>query len=144
MPVKNYLTEVGADGKEHPLPREKFYIPGSLLKANIDNTNPLAYGMPRSGGRVLRQQPGVPAGAGRGAEEHLGGRVVQRPERWTAAGPGASSIWTAERRSPKRRSAKARSCCSVRKSTFRAQPHATFKLLFNGLYYGSAKETTLP
>jgi len=26
---------------------------------------------------------------------------------------------------------------------FRAQPHATFKLLFNGLYYGSAKATAL-
>ena len=27
---------------------------------------------------------------------------------------------------------------------FRAQPHATFKLLFNGVYYGSAKATALP
>jgi hypothetical protein len=26
---------------------------------------------------------------------------------------------------------------------FRAQPHATFKLLFNGLYYGSAQAVTL-
>jgi hypothetical protein len=26
---------------------------------------------------------------------------------------------------------------------FRSQPHATFKLLFNGLYYGSAKEAPL-
>ena len=46
IPVKNYLTEIGPDGKEHPLPREKFFIPGSLLKVNVDNTNPLAYGMP--------------------------------------------------------------------------------------------------
>jgi len=26
---------------------------------------------------------------------------------------------------------------------FRSQPHATYKLLFNGLYFGSAKETPL-
>jgi hypothetical protein len=26
---------------------------------------------------------------------------------------------------------------------FRGQPHATFKLLFNGLYYGSAKAATV-
>ncbi len=26
---------------------------------------------------------------------------------------------------------------------FRAQPHGTFKILFNGLYYGSAQPVTL-
>jgi hypothetical protein len=26
---------------------------------------------------------------------------------------------------------------------FRGQPHGTFKLLFNGVYYGSAQETKL-
>jgi hypothetical protein len=26
---------------------------------------------------------------------------------------------------------------------FRGQPHATFKLLFNGLYYGNATESSL-
>jgi hypothetical protein len=26
---------------------------------------------------------------------------------------------------------------------FRAQPHGTFKFLFNGIYYGSATETRL-
>jgi len=28
--------------------------------------------------------------------------------------------------------------------TFRAQPHATFKLLFNVLYYGAAQPASLP
>ncbi|HWD99957.1 MAG TPA: hypothetical protein VG345_13000, partial [Bryobacteraceae bacterium] len=46
VPVSNALTEMGADGKEHVLPADKFYIPGSLLKVSVDNTNPLAYGMP--------------------------------------------------------------------------------------------------
>lgn len=27
--------------------------------------------------------------------------------------------------------------------TFRGEPHATFKLLFNGLFYGAAKPATL-
>ena len=46
IPVKNHLIEKGPDGKDRALPGEKFYIPGSLLKAHLDNTNPLAYGMP--------------------------------------------------------------------------------------------------
>src|SRR5581483_404486 len=45
LPVASALTEHGPDGKERPLPAEKFYIPGSLLTVKIDNTNPLAYGM---------------------------------------------------------------------------------------------------
>jgi hypothetical protein len=28
--------------------------------------------------------------------------------------------------------------------TFRATPHATFKLFFNGIYYGSAKDAAIP
>src|ERR1019366_8543194 len=45
IPVSNQLVEMGADGKEHALPGEKFYIPGSLLKAHIDNTNAPPHGM---------------------------------------------------------------------------------------------------
>ena len=30
------------------VPRDRFYIPGSLMRARIDNTNPLAYGMPET------------------------------------------------------------------------------------------------
>jgi len=45
LPIKDALVERVAGGVERPLPREKYYVPGSLLEARIDNTNPLAYGM---------------------------------------------------------------------------------------------------
>ena len=48
LPVANGLTELNAAGVARPLPPEKYYIPGSLLRAQVDNTNPLAYGMPSS------------------------------------------------------------------------------------------------
>jgi hypothetical protein len=32
-----------ADGAA-PLPREEFYIPGSILRAKVDTSNPLAFG----------------------------------------------------------------------------------------------------
>ena len=37
VPIERYITA----------PREKYYVPGSLLKVEIDNRDPLAYGMPR-------------------------------------------------------------------------------------------------
>ena len=57
----NALVERIADGAERPLPREKFYVPGSILEARIDNTQParLRHGRARDG--VLRREPGVPA-----------------------------------------------------------------------------------
>src|SRR5947208_3056161 len=41
------VSHLVLDGK--PLPRSKFYVPGSLLQVRVDTTRPLAYGIP---GRV--------------------------------------------------------------------------------------------
>ena len=40
LPVTNHLVENGA-----PLPREKFYVPGAVLRVAVDDTNPLAHGL---------------------------------------------------------------------------------------------------
>ncbi len=45
LPVHNYLTETGPNGKERPLPGTKYYIPGSLLRTNFDTSEPANYGM---------------------------------------------------------------------------------------------------
>ena len=42
LPVEDAL--VGEDGK--PLPRSKYYVPGSILQARVDATLPIAFGMP--------------------------------------------------------------------------------------------------
>ena len=66
LPVRSALTEIGPDGKERELPGEKFYIPGSLIKAHVDSNNPVAYRDAGERGYVLRQEPGVSAVAGCG------------------------------------------------------------------------------
>jgi hypothetical protein len=38
------LTEPGKDGKPVPIPSSKYYIPGSVLSAKVDNTTPLGFG----------------------------------------------------------------------------------------------------
>jgi hypothetical protein len=144
LPVKNHLVEMGPDNRERSLPAEKFYIPGSLLRMNVDNTNPLAYGMPRQvdvfydNGPVFKLAPTVelqhtsPVGWFSGAEvldsgwawgqQYLdGGTAVAE----ASVGEGKVVLLGPE-------------------VNFRDQPHGTYKLLFNGLYFGSAKAVELP
>ncbi len=40
LPIENHLAEGGA-----PLPRTKFYTPGSVLQARVDTSHPIAHGM---------------------------------------------------------------------------------------------------
>src|SRR5205807_5593160 len=42
LPIASALMDKQPDGSERPLPREKFYVPGSILQVSVDNTNPLA------------------------------------------------------------------------------------------------------
>ena len=48
VPVVNALSEVDAAGKRVPLPGTKFYVPGSVLEAKVDPSDPLAYGVPET------------------------------------------------------------------------------------------------
>ena len=43
--MANALTET-VDGSARRLPNTKFYVPGSVLEASVDNTLPIAYGLP--------------------------------------------------------------------------------------------------
>ena len=75
-PDRNALVEI-VNGTERPLPREKYYVPGSILEARIDNTQPLAYGMNAARDGLLRREPGVPAACPRRREGREAGRVVR-------------------------------------------------------------------
>jgi hypothetical protein len=143
LPVKDYLTEKGPDGKDRALPREKFYIPGSLLKANIDNTNPLAFGMPSEvdvffdNSPVFRMEPN--------AELKKTSAVA-----WFSSPTPLDSGWAWGQQYLDGGAAAAEATLGEGKVvllgpevTFRSQPHATYKLLFNGLYFGSAKDAVL-
>ncbi|MGD0497461.1 MAG: M14 metallopeptidase family protein [Bryobacteraceae bacterium] len=139
VPVKNYLTEMGPDNRERALPREKFYIPGSLMKATVDNANPLAYGMPDTvdvffdSSPVFRLEPTAALKGASAVAWFSGASLLDSGWAWgqqyldggtavaeTSVGEGKVVLLGPE-------------------VAFRVQPHATFKLLFNALYYGSAK-----
>ena len=141
--VSNALVEMGPDGKERALPGEKFYIPGSLLKANIDNTQPLAFGMPEKVDVFFDNSPVFKLAPD--AAQKKTSSVA-----WFNSTDILSSGWAWGRQYLNGGSAVVEASVGEGKVVlfgpevaFRAQPHGTFKLLFNGLYSGSATSVEL-
>jgi hypothetical protein len=139
LPVKNYLTEMGSDGKERNLPNDKFYVPGSLLRMNVDNTNPLAYGMPKQVDVFFENSPVFKL-------DPMVELKRTSPVGWFSGKQVLDSGWVWGQQYLDGGTAVAEASVGEGKVVllgpevnFRDQPHGTYKLLFNGLYYGSAK-----
>jgi len=142
-PVSSALVERTADGRERALPREKFYVPGSVLHARVDPAHPLAWGMKETADVMFQSSPvfrlrpdavskgvkpvawfdsATPLRSGwANGQQYLDGgvAVIEVP-----VGEGKLFLYGPE-------------------VTFRGQPHGTFKLFFNGIYYGTAKNARL-
>ena len=63
LPVTNHLLENG-----NALPREKFYVPGAVLRVAVDDTNPLAHGLDKELDVFFDNDPVFKLGAGRGGQ----------------------------------------------------------------------------
>ncbi|MEN6310929.1 MAG: peptidase, partial [Acidobacteriota bacterium] len=144
LPVANALVEKTAEGREKPLAREKFYVPGSLLRASVDTTSPLAAGMPEAVDVFYDNTPAFEL------QPDAGLKGV-RPVVWFETGKLLRSGWAWGEQYLWRSVQVAEAGVGKGKLflygpeiAFRGQPHGTFKLLFNGLHYGGAETTGLP
>ena len=134
LPVRNALAETDKDGKEKPLPGTKYFIPGSVLQASFDNTQAIAWGMPSLADINFDNSPVFKLEAG-AAEKGI------KPVAWFATDKPLHSGWAWGQAYLKDGVAAfvapvgaGRLYAFGPEITFRAQPHGTFKLLFNGLY----------
>ena len=129
LPIENHLVEDGG-----PIPQTKYYVPGSILQAHVDTTNPAAFGMRERTDFFFDNSPVMKLGPGAAAagvkpiawfdsktplrsgwawgQAYLDGGVIAAE---APVGKGKLLLYTAE-------------------ILQRGQPHATFKLLFNGIY----------
>jgi hypothetical protein len=134
LPVSNALVELMPDGREKPLTGEKYYIPGSILKANLDSSHPANWGMGEDANMVFNNSPvfrlspnallhGVKPLAWFGTESPLvsgwawGESYLRNGVVAFEAPVGQGKLYA-----------------FGPEITFRAQAHNTFKLLFNQLY----------
>jgi zinc carboxypeptidase len=138
LPIRDALVET-VNGVSRPLPREKYYVPGSILEAKIDNTNPLAYGMEEHAMVFYDESPAFrlkPEAALKGL----------KPVAWYDSATPLRSGWAWGQQYLDQAVSivegpvgKGRVVLFGNEVNWRGQPHGTFKLLFNGIYYGSAE-----
>jgi hypothetical protein len=143
LPIKSALVERLADGTERPLSREQIFIPGSLLNIRVDNSHPLAYGMPEAVDVVFDNSPVFklqPAAVLEGIH----------PIAWFDSKTPLRSGWAWGQQYLEDGIAIIEAAVGKGKLflygpevTFRGQPHGTFKLFFNGIYLGPASAVEL-
>ncbi|SEK98123.1 M14 family metallopeptidase [Parapedobacter koreensis] len=134
LPVKNALVEVDKDGRERPLRGEQYYAPGSIHQVIADTTDPAGWGMPETVSVMSSNSPVFKL------EEGAKSQGV-KPLAWYGdSNPLLSGwVWGADylKNGITAFSApvgKGKLYAFGPEITFRAQPHGTFKWLFNQLY----------
>jgi Zinc carboxypeptidase len=134
LPVKNALTEIGPNGTERNLPNDKYYVPGSLLRVNLDSTQQTTWGMPGKADMYFDNSPVFKLSADAIAQ----GRI--KPLAWFTDEAPLRSGWAWGQNYLKGGVVAYEAAVGNGKLitfgpeiTFRAQAHGTFKLLFNQL-----------
>lgn len=135
LPVRNALMEASAEGKEKSLPREKYYVPGSVLRADLDTTLTANWGMDRFTDVYFNNSPVFKIDE----KAILDGSV--KPLAWFGTDAPLRSGWAWGQSYLKdgvtafqAKVGKGEVYVFGPEITFRAQAHGTFKLLFNQLY----------
>ncbi len=143
LPIANHLVEISKEGRQEPLPREKFFIPGSILRVCVDNSNPLAYGLSDEVNIVFNNSPVfkfLPEASLKGI----------KPVAWFESKDPLRSGWAWGKHYLEGGIAiiaadlgKGKLILFGPEITRRAQPHSTFKFLFNGIYFGGSSSKIL-
>jgi hypothetical protein len=139
LPVASALVEPLPNGATRPLPREKYFVPGSLLRVAVDTSLPPAFGMEAEADVFFDNSPVFrlgPDAAARGV----------RPVAWFANRTPLRSGWAWGQHYLNEGVAVIDAAVGSGhlllfgpEVNFRAQSHGTFKFLFNGIYYPKAR-----
>ncbi len=141
--LTDHLAERTAGGIERPLTRDKFFVPGSLLSARVDTTSPIAYGISDPIDVFFENSPVfdlMPEAAIQGVKPIAwfeGKKLLRSGWAW---GEGYLDKGIIAVEAPL---GKGRLLLFGPEITFRAQPHGTFKFLFNGIVEGPAETVVL-
>jgi hypothetical protein len=146
LPIRNTVAS---------LRNNEFYIPGTLLRVNINNANPIAWGMPSEVAAFFTHSPVFDIGRQR---NRFGDEREADPPKPAGINIVASypskdvlmSGWLMGERYLHNKAAvieatvdKGRVVLLGFRTQHRGQPHATFKLLFNSIYVGASEKAAI-
>jgi hypothetical protein len=144
LPVRDALKDLRPPSRREPRRENakppEFSCPGSLLRMEFDTKHPVAYGMPGKAPALFSRSPAFSIGASFGGED---------PPVTIAKYPEGDLLMSGYLRGGKHlnnKSAAVEVALGDGKVILlglgvqsRAQPHGTFKLLFNSLYYSTVQ-----
>jgi hypothetical protein len=136
LPLTDALREELEEGKTRPLSASKYFIPGSILRIRVDNTHPLAHGLPGEVDVFFNRNPVFRAAGSAPVTLHkVGWFDSDSPLRsgWALGQSYLENGWAVAAAEVGR----GRLFLLGPEITFRAQPHGVFKFLFNGIFLGS-------
>jgi hypothetical protein len=144
LPVGDHLIERSPDGSSRPIPGEKYYVPGSVLRVAVDTSAPLAHGLSPATDVFFDNSPVFkldPDATMKGV----------RPVAWFDSATPLRSGWAYGQgylqggvQVLDATVGKGRALLFAPEITFRAQPHGTFKFLFNGIYLAARAPSGSP
>ena len=139
LPVGNHLVERSPNGASQPLAASKYYVPGSVLRVAVDGTAPVAHGLANPVDVFFDNNPVFtlnPDAAMKGV----------RPVAWFDSATPLRSGWAYGQgyleggvQVIEASVGSGKLYLFAPEITFRAQPHGTFKFLFNGIYLAAGK-----
>lgn len=132
LPIENALTVTEQGGKTRPLKREEFFIPGSVVQVHVDTSQVAAYGAQESTDVMFRRSPAF--------RLPTGDKSI-RPIAWFDSVTPLRSGWAWGQERLQHAVAMAQADVGRGKLylfgpdvTYRAQPHGSFRFVFNALY----------
>ena len=133
LPIENHLVERTPTGVVRPLPRERFFVPASLLEVAVDTSAPSAAGMASSAivmfdeSPVFRLLPDAPAQGVRPVMRFPNASPLRSGWAWgqTYLEGGIAAV--------EAKVGKGLLYLFGPEMMFRSQPHGTYRMVFNGL-----------
>jgi hypothetical protein len=140
LPLSSALVEPRGESVRALTP-EQYYVPGSVLRVSVDNTTPLGYGFERQVDVFFDNSPVF----------RIGGQTGAGVERvaWFSSPSPLRSGWAWGQKHLQdgvavadAKLGRGRVLVFGPEINFRAQSHATFKFLFNAIYYSTAEQVS--